>query len=234
MTAAIKPIFPRIAVLVDADNVRSSEIQFAAGRIAIQGRVVLKRAFGRLTSIRAHEQVLAELSFSAEVALPQVGSGKNAADLLLAQYATRLAERQAVDTVAIVSSDGDFAAVARGLTEAGVRVIGVGRLDTPGALREACALFIPFPAGAPESRPGPRCGISDADAARLGRVIDEALGIEGRARASLVGHKINPAFGGKYKQYFAVSTLSELIGRLDGYRLEGAGAAMQVVRVSAI
>ncbi len=128
---------PRIAVLVDADNVQGEQIGFAMREIAAMGTIVVRRAFGRLASICAHEAILTELGFSAEVALPVASGGKNAADLLLAQYATRLAERRAVDAVAILSSDGDFAAVARGLAECGVKAIGFGRPDAPRALREA-------------------------------------------------------------------------------------------------
>ncbi len=231
MAAAINSFVPRIAVLVDADNVQSEQIRFATGEMTTLGTILLRRAFGRLTSIRAHEEILVELGFSAEVALPPAGSGKNAADLLLAQYATRLAERRAVDAVAIVSSDGDFAAVASGLAEAGVRAIGFGRPEAPQRLREACSIFVPAtPASAPA--PGkPPCGTPNSDFPKLRKVIDQVLGKNGRASATAVGQQITPAFGGNYKKHFAVSTLSELIARLDCYRMEGAGPAKQVVRV---
>ncbi|MGI8841205.1 MAG: hypothetical protein ACR2F8_10580, partial [Caulobacteraceae bacterium] len=53
----------RIAVLVDADNVESHQIEFALQQAATHGTVTLRRAFGRLASIRGRERALTELGF---------------------------------------------------------------------------------------------------------------------------------------------------------------------------
>jgi len=102
-----------IALLVDADNVSAENIAFALAEARKSGIVTIRRAFGRLTSIKGREKALMEMGFAAEVALPGAKS-KDTADLLLAQYAVRLAERGVVDLIALVSSDSDFAAIAQG------------------------------------------------------------------------------------------------------------------------
>lgn len=219
----------RVALLVDADNVDGRLIAFADARAATLGTIVVRRAFGRIDAIRAHEALLGSLGFGAEVALAAVRVPKNSADLLLGLYAMRLAERRAVESVALVSSDSDFAMVARGLAEAGVAVVGFGRADAPPALRASCARFVPF-APAPADAAVREAGDLPAeDLTKLRRVIDAALGTGRRAPASRVGQQINPAFGGDYKRHFRVSTLSQLVNRLEGYAIEGEGTVKSVV-----
>ena len=221
----------RIAVLVDADNVESHQIEFALEQAATHGTVTLRRAFGRLASIRGRERALTELGFSVEVALPASRNRKDTADLLLAQYAVRLAERQAVDMIALVSSDSDFATIARGIAESGVPALGFGRADTPQALREACMSFTPFPGSAarPKKAMGEKEKISDRDTQKLKRVIDASLNRKGRARAQTIGTQVNRAFDGDYKKHFGVQTLSKLIALLDGYEMRGRGTEAEVV-----
>ncbi|HUF56405.1 MAG TPA: NYN domain-containing protein [Thermohalobaculum sp.] len=222
----------RIAVLVDADNVESHQIEFALEQAAAHGTVTLRRAFGRLASIRGRERALTELGFSVEVALPAARNRKDTADLLLAQYAVRLAERQAVDLIALVSSDSDFATIARGIAESGVPALGFGRADTPQALREACMSFTPFPGPAPAKKAaaeGKPAKVSDRDAQKLKRVIDASLNRKGRARAQTIGTQVNRAFDGDYKKHFGVTTLSKLVALLDGYEMRGRGTEAEVV-----
>lgn len=219
----------RIAVLVDADNVQSGEIGFAVAEAARHGTILLKRAFGRLNSLCVHADQLMLYGFTAEVAFPMARTAKNTADLLLAVYALRIAEHRAVEAVALVSSDSDFATIARGLAERSIRVLGFGRSDTPLPLREACASFTLFPEK--ESGKSPRMrDISEDDRRKLRDTIDRLLGKKGRARAQIVGTHVNRAFAGKYKEHFGVPTLTKLISLIGGYVMEGEGTEKDVVR----
>lgn len=215
----------RIAVLVDADNVQSGQIDFAVREAQKHGIVTLRRAFGRLSSIKGRELVLSDLGFTAEVAFPPAENGKNAADLMMAQYAARLAERKAVEAIVLVSSDGDFAPIATGLAEAGVRTIGVGRSRTPLSFQNACTRFIPILQGSSDIHAS-----TEFDMENLAGVINEVL--EGnRIRLTALGPYLIANFGNDYKKSFRAKTLSELLGRLNGYRLTGEGGAKTLVKV---
>ncbi len=221
----------RIAVLVDADNVQGEEIKFAIKEAQKHGSVTLRRAFGRLSSIKGCEAALTEFGFMAEVVFPPAQSGKNAADLMMAQYAVRLAERKAVETIVLASSDADFVPVAIALAEAGVKTIGVGRWYASPALQNACASFVPVPVAQPlPTKVVPPPGrIACCDLQKLKKIVDHTLGRNGRAAASLLGKQINLGFGGDYRTRLGVRSFAQAIG-LIGYRIEGSGAEMQVVR----
>jgi NYN domain len=221
----------RIAVLVDADNVQGDEIGLAVEEARRHGAVAVRRAFGRLTSIKGCEAALTEFGFMAEVVFPPAQSGKNAADLMMAQYAVRLAERKAVDMIVLVSSDADFAPVAIALAEAGVQTIGVGRSGAPPALQNACASFVPVTAARalpiPVAHQQGRVLCSDLQ--KLRKIVDNVMGKNGRAKASALGKQINLGFGGDYRKHFGLKSFSQVIG-LIGYRIEGSGPDMQVAR----
>ncbi|MEL6766770.1 MAG: NYN domain-containing protein [Pseudomonadota bacterium] len=222
----------RIALLLDADNLDEAAIRFATENAKGHGRLVIRRAWGRLNALRGHERVLADLGFAAEAALSAARGAKDTADLMLAQFAVRLAERRLVDIVALASSDSDFAAIARGVHESGLETLGYGRASSPLGLREAVTRFVPFPEKEPVAtaakpiapeKPG-------QEQAKLVRVIEAALDKNGGARLSQLGSAVNKAFGGEYKKVFGVSSMTKLIEATPGFRLEGKGIEARVVR----
>ena len=226
---------PRIALLVDADNAEPRHILFAMNLARQHGAIVLKRAFGRLSSINGHAGVLEKHGFTAEVAFP-AGNGKNAADLMLAQYATRLAERRVIEIVALVSSDGDFGPVATGLAEAGLHTIGFGRAETPAALRNACGLFVPIPTPAPTApkppEPATSPALAPAAASKLAAEFDKAIA-SGSPRLVELGIRLKEVLGQDYKNRFGVKKLTDLVRLVPGYECRGSGAGVVVTRVAA-
>jgi hypothetical protein len=228
MSESTSAMESRVAVLVDADNVETGHIAFVLNWSGKHGTIVLKRAFGRLSSINGHAPRLTKHGFTAEVAFP-AGNGKNAADLMLAQYALRLAERRSVEMIALASSDGDFAPIASGLVEAGVRTIGFGRKDTPQALRDAVDLFVVLPARAAQA-PAPRTPASTPDRrGKLAEIIENATE-EGRAKLSTLGARLRAEFGPGYLKQHGAKTLTDLIARHGCYGVEGEGTVKWVVR----
>jgi len=222
----------RIAILVDADNVEAAHIRFAVDDARARGRVVIRRAVGRLNSIRGREKVLTDLGFSAEVAFSGARATKDTADLMLAQIGIRLAERGTVEVIALVSSDSDFATIARGIAESGVEVIGYGKANTPAAFREAVASFTAFPEDGAGGAEPERGAARDADKAR--RIINAQLDRKGRARPQTIGSQLNRAFDGNYKAKFGVKTLHELVARIGGFEIVdmpgGHGVSAQTLR----
>lgn len=213
---------PRVAVLVDADNVSGEQIGFVVAGAAECGRLVLRRAFGRLAAIAGKVETLTEHGFAAEVALPLRSNGKNAADLMLAQYATRLAERRSVEIIALVSTDGDFAPVATGLAEAGIRTIGFGRRETPAAFRDACLRFVPFPETAPAAPGVPRKPSAENDRKLLTAIVNGEMR-DGRVHLSIIGKRLTAEFGTDYKSRFGGRKVSDIVAELGGFTIEGSG-----------
>ncbi len=70
------------------------------------------------------------------------GTGKNAADILLALDAMELLLVREVRCFVIASSDGDFTHIATRLRENGAKVIGLGEEKAPDAFRACCSRFV--------------------------------------------------------------------------------------------
>lgn len=76
------------------------------------------------------------------------GTGKNAADLLLAIDAVEVALSGRAEAFVIASSDGDFSHLAHRLRAFGAEVTGVGEAKAPRGFRAACTEFVELGAGA--------------------------------------------------------------------------------------
>ncbi len=115
---------PRIALLIDADNVSADEIDFAVKDASSRGDLLVRKAFGRLASIKAREAVLTRYNCTAEVAFEKE---KNAADIYLAMTAEQLASRGKFEEIAILSHDRDFSSVATNIGRYGIRAVAYRR-----------------------------------------------------------------------------------------------------------
>lgn len=78
------------------------------------------------------------------------GTGKNAADILLALDALELLLSKNMRCFVIASSDGDFTHLATRLREHGARVIGIGEVKAPSAFRACCNDFVEIGTPMPE------------------------------------------------------------------------------------
>ena len=74
--------------------------------------------------------------------LIHAGSGKNAADILLAIDAMDLVHSRTAMRFIIATSDGDFTHLAVRLRELGAKVIGVGEAKAPRMFRASCSSFV--------------------------------------------------------------------------------------------
>ena len=134
---------PRLAVLIDADNVPAKHapaILHAATQI---GDPAVRRVYGdwsnqRLRHWRDHVR---DLGLSAHQEDAHT-TGKNSADIGLVIDAMDLLHAGHFDGFVLVSSDSDFTALANRLREAGRKVYGMGETKTPRALRQVCNRFV--------------------------------------------------------------------------------------------
>lgn len=134
---------PRLAVLIDSDNVSYSYVKAMMEEIARYGTPTIKRIYGDWTRSEASgwKNVLLENAIQ-PVQQYRYTVGKNATDSSLIIDAMDILYSERVDGFCIVSSDSDFTRLATRLREAGVLVIGIGEKKTPEPFTVACDRFI--------------------------------------------------------------------------------------------
>src|SRR6267154_2130233 len=133
----------RIAVLIDADNIPSTNVKAMMEEIAKYGTPTFKRIYGDWTkpNLGGWKNVLLE---NAITPIQQYGytTGKNSTDSAMIIDAMDILYSGKVDAFAIVSSDSDFTKLAIRLREAGMMVIGLGERKTPNPFIVSCDKFI--------------------------------------------------------------------------------------------
>lgn len=162
---------PRLAVLIDADNVRASNATAILDEIASFGEPSLRRVYGDWSS-----QALTQWKEQARnlgLVMHQQSAntkGKNASDIGLVIDAMDILHAGKVDGFVLVSSDSDFTRLASRIREDGLQVIGIGEAKTPESLRKVCNRFVLIEniVNSPESLPAPAPG------ARAGKAAEPA------------------------------------------------------------
>ncbi|MHC1702882.1 MAG: NYN domain-containing protein [Tenuifilaceae bacterium] len=133
----------KLAVIIDADNVPSSNVKGMMEEIAKYGVPTFKRIYGDWTkpNLAGWKTVLLE---NAITPIQQYGytSGKNSTDSAMIIDAMDILYTGKVDGFCIVSSDSDFTKLAIRLRESGMKVFGFGEKKTPNPFIVACDKFV--------------------------------------------------------------------------------------------
>ncbi|MEQ9592170.1 MAG: NYN domain-containing protein [Cyclobacteriaceae bacterium] len=134
---------PRLAVLIDADNIPYANVKEMLEEIAKYGTPTFKRIYGDWTkpTVSGWKSVLLENAIT-PVQQYSYTSGKNATDSAMIIDAMDILYSGRVEGFCIVSSDSDFTRLATRLREAGMKVIGIGEKKTPNPFISACQKFI--------------------------------------------------------------------------------------------
>jgi uncharacterized LabA/DUF88 family protein/Fe-S-cluster formation regulator IscX/YfhJ len=134
---------PRLAVLIDADNIPYANVKEMLEEIAKYGTPTFKRIYGDWTkpTVAGWKTVLLEHAIT-PVQQYAYTTGKNATDSAMIIDAMDILYSGRVDGFCIVSSDSDFTRLATRLREAGMKVIGIGEKKTPKPFISACEKFI--------------------------------------------------------------------------------------------
>ena len=151
----------RIAVLIDADNIPSTNVKGMMEEIAKYGTPTFKRIYGDWTkpNVTGWKSVLLENAIT-PIQQYSYTTGKNATDSAMIIEAMDILYTEKVDGFCIVSSDSDFTRLALRLREAGMMVIGLGEKKTPNPFIVACDKFIYLEIlKAPEAKPNARIEI---------------------------------------------------------------------------
>lgn len=136
----------RVAILIDGDNVSPAHAEVIAALARTEGKIDLHRVYTDATRPSGWHDARGARVIHA-------GTGKNAADLLLAIDAMDHCLPGAFDTLVLASSDGDFAHLAIRLRERGLTVIGAGESKAPKGFRDSCTRFVALDQKVPKSAP---------------------------------------------------------------------------------
>ena len=147
---------PRLAVLIDADNVPRSCLKGVLEEVAVLGVPTIKRIYGDWTSPLLGNWK-ASLLENAVTPIQQYGytTGKNSTDSAMIIDAMDILYSGRVDGFVLVSSDSDFTRLAIRLREAGMWVLGIGEKKTPQPFIVACDKFIYIEVIRSKSNPEP-------------------------------------------------------------------------------
>lgn len=152
---------PRLAVLIDADNIPARHAEAILDEIAGHGEPTVRRVYGDWSSQALGQWK--EKARSLGLVMHQQSAntkGKNASDIGLVIDAMDILHAGKVDGFVLVSSDSDFTRLASRIREDGMQVIGVGEAKTPESLRKVCNRFLLIEnivaeeEATPEPRPG--------------------------------------------------------------------------------
>ena len=137
------PRAPRLAVLIDADNVPAGYAEAIFEEIAALGEASVRRIYGDWSAQRlnAWAKKVAALGLVADQQFSNT-KGKNASDIGLVIAAMDFLHSGLFDGFVLVSSDSDFTRLAARVREQGLDVYGIGEKKTPEAFRMACKRFI--------------------------------------------------------------------------------------------
>jgi uncharacterized LabA/DUF88 family protein len=124
-----------VAIFVDGDNISGKHAASILNIAAKHGETTVVRAY-------LDAKLASDWHASFGYRLVHAGSGKNAADILLALDAMELILSHGMKCFIIATSDGDFTHLALRLREYGATVIGVGESKAPRSFRAACSHFV--------------------------------------------------------------------------------------------
>jgi len=138
-----EPRWPRLAVLIDADNASAKIVDGLFDEIAKIGEASVRRIYGDFSSARskAWTDVLARHAIIPQQQFAYT-TGKHASDITLVIDAMDLLHSGRFDGFCLVSSDSDFTRLASRIREQGIDVFGFGEQKTPESFRQACRRFI--------------------------------------------------------------------------------------------
>lgn len=225
--AMVGDTIPKLAVLIDADNARSSIINLLLSEIAKYGTAHVKRAYGDWTSpdlkgwkdelLRQSIQPIQQFAYT---------HGKNATDSAMIIDAMDLLYSSRFDGFCLVSSDSDFTRLAARIRESGLTVYGFGERKTPKPFVAACDKFIytenlahleellphADKAVVPQNHPpSPQVQEDGHLASQLRTTVETVSDDDGWSRLSKVGQLLTTQYPDFDSRTYGYSKLSDLI-----------------------
>lgn len=234
---------PRLAVLIDADNVTARNASAILDEIASFGEPSVRRVYGDWSS-----QALSQWKEQARdlgLVMHQQSAntkGKNASDIGLVIDAMDILHAGKVDGFVLVSSDSDFTRLASRIREDGLQVIGIGEAKTPESLRKVCNRFVlienivsgsdvaPQPK-AGRAEPAPEQAVKEAPVKAIPFILDAMKKIDPDQDDYSLGHlgqaitQLHPDFD---PRTYGSSRLSDLLRKIGRFEVFTVGSALKV------
>lgn len=247
------PRAPRLAVLIDADNVPSGYAEAIFEEIASLGEASVRRIYGDWSAQRlaGWAKKVAALGLVADQQFSNT-KGKNASDIGLVIAAMDFLHSGLFDGFVLVSSDSDFTRLAARIREQGLDVYGIGEKKTPEAFRMACKRFIyvenlgageepePAPrrtenAGQPvaEPEPAPKPGTKEAPAKAIPLIVAAMRAIDPDGEWYSLGQigqyitQANPDFD---TRTYGSAKLSDLMRKISRFEVKSGPGGQLLAR----
>ena len=228
---------PRLAVLIDADNVSAKIADGLFEEIAKIGEASVRRIYGDFSNPRS--KAWAE-TLSKHAIIPQqqfaYTTGKNASDITLVIDAMDLLHSGRLDGFCLVSSDSDFTRLAARIREQGVDVFGFGEQKTPESFRQACRRFVYVEnllsgSGAGNGQGSASKPLQPPSAAVpiIDKIITEMESDDGWVPLGEVGKQLANLASDFDPRNFGFRKLSDLVRKTDAFEVEHPkGRAMRI------
>jgi uncharacterized protein (TIGR00288 family) len=130
---------PRIALLIDAENVPPVHWKEIKEQVDSIGNLMTCRLFGDFSGNR-NAQWIAHAQRDALQPVMQL-AGRNASDIAITIAAMDILYASKIEAICLVTSDADFTPLVHRLKSSGLKVHGMGEDKTPQSLRKACSSF---------------------------------------------------------------------------------------------
>lgn len=233
-----EPRSPRLAVLIDADNVAASVAEGLFEEIAKYGMASVRRIYGDFSSShsKAWEKVLAKHAINPQQQFAYT-KGKNASDITMVIDAMDLLHSGRFEGFCLVSSDSDFTRLASRIREEGIDVYGFGEQKTPESFRQACSRFTyienlrPAASGnaqGPQAAAKPLQQLSAA-VPIIKKAIDEMETEDGWVPLGAVGNRLANLASDFDSRTYGFRKLSDLVIKTGAFEVEQhEGKAMRI------
>ncbi len=220
---------PRLAVLIDAENMPSKYAEAIFEEVAKFGEASVRRLYGDIDegSVRPWLDKTAGLAI-AVLHQPKNTSGKNASDIALVIDAMDLLGARHLQGFVIVSSDGDFTKLAQRIREQGVDVWGIGNSHTPKSFRMACKTFIEvenLDDSAPAKAIAASVGRKNVNHAfqLISNIASDSNEASGWATLAWIGAQLNQRYPDFDSRSYGHKRLSDLVTEIDKFEIRKDG-----------
>jgi uncharacterized LabA/DUF88 family protein len=220
---------PRLAVLIDADNIPGKIADGLFEEIAKIGEASVRRIYGDFSNMRSKgwADVLSKHAIIAQQHFATTSS-KNGSDITLVIDAMDLLYSGRCDGFCLVSSDSDFTRLAIRIREQGVDVFGFGEQKTPESFRQACRRFVYTEnlsasalANSGDTYLAPKPLQPSSKAAPLIRkVVTQMESDDGWVPLSAVGKQLTISSSDFDPRTFGCSKLSDLVRKTGAFEID--------------
>jgi hypothetical protein len=208
----------RLALLIDADNIRAEFLPIIIREASALGTVTVKRVYGHFASsaMNAWQPLVHEYALS-PIHIPPAATRKNATDMKLAIEAMDLLHRGQLEGFCIASSDSDFTTLASRIREDGVSVYGFGEQKASVAYVRSCDRFFYCDLLLQEDKQGGK--LSDRKQVKLPveeihAAIEDTSGDDGWAHLGVVGQILNKRMPDFDPRNYGFRKLSDLVDNM--------------------